>query len=186
MASVMDFLHFNSQFQVLICPRCEYALVPGTIDSYLASLHKNKVTKCERRDCIEIEKNNALQPLAKGFALQVLLVGSFILCSAMPSMTWTVWSRISVCWSRRILESRIMRMKYEKERFKNSSGIPSWNSSPWPQWMSPSAQKDIRQIVSSPSLSQSSNRNQVQPLKNKPDPKGVRRGVACTHAFQFK
>jgi hypothetical protein len=58
----MDFLHFNPYFQVLICNRCEYALVLGTISSRLASLRKNEVTKSERRNCIETWKNEPLQP----------------------------------------------------------------------------------------------------------------------------
>jgi hypothetical protein len=59
----MDFLQFNRRFQVLICTRCEYALVPGTIGSHLVSLHKNEVTKSERRDCAETWKNKPLQPV---------------------------------------------------------------------------------------------------------------------------
>jgi hypothetical protein len=58
----MDFLLFDSKFRVLICTRCKYALVPGTIGSHLSSLHKNEVTKSERRDCVEIWKNKPLQP----------------------------------------------------------------------------------------------------------------------------
>lgn len=58
----MDFLLFDSKFGVLICTRCKYALVPGTIGSHLTSLHKNEVTKNERRDCVEIWKNKPFQP----------------------------------------------------------------------------------------------------------------------------
>lgn len=57
----MDFLHFNHRFQILICTRCEYALVPGTIASHLVSLYKDEVTKSERRDCIKMWKNKPLQ-----------------------------------------------------------------------------------------------------------------------------
>jgi hypothetical protein len=57
----MDFLYFNPCFQVLICTRYEYALVPGTIASYLASRHKDEVTKSERRDCVEMWKKKPLQ-----------------------------------------------------------------------------------------------------------------------------
>ncbi len=58
----MDFLLFDSTFKILICTRCKYALVPGTIGSHLSSLHKNEVTKNERRDCVKIWKNKPLQP----------------------------------------------------------------------------------------------------------------------------
>lgn len=58
----MDFLHLNNEFGVLICSRCKYALDPGTISSHLNSLHKNEVTKSERRVCVELWKNRPLQP----------------------------------------------------------------------------------------------------------------------------
>jgi hypothetical protein len=57
----MDFLVFDSKFRVLICSRCKYALVPGTLDSHLSSLHKNDITRSERRECVEIWKNKPLQ-----------------------------------------------------------------------------------------------------------------------------
>ncbi|KFY69203.1 hypothetical protein V496_00434 [Pseudogymnoascus sp. VKM F-4515 (FW-2607)] len=59
---VQDFT-FKSELElVLICTRCKYALVPGTIASHLSSLHKNEVTSSERRDCVDIWKNKPLQP----------------------------------------------------------------------------------------------------------------------------
>lgn len=50
----MDFLRFYPKLQVLICTRCKYALVLGTIGSNLSSLHKDEVAKSDRRDCVEM------------------------------------------------------------------------------------------------------------------------------------
>jgi hypothetical protein len=36
----MDFLQLDLTFQVLICTRCQYALVPGTINAHLATAHR--------------------------------------------------------------------------------------------------------------------------------------------------
>jgi Orsellinic acid/F9775 biosynthesis cluster protein D len=51
-------------FHVLMCTRCQYALVPGTVAAHLASIHQEEVAKDERRDCVELWKDQPLQ-LAK-------------------------------------------------------------------------------------------------------------------------
>src|SRR5436190_2328083 len=58
----MDFLQLDLNFQVLICTRCQYALVPGTIATHLATIHEEEVAKDERRDCVELWKDQPLQP----------------------------------------------------------------------------------------------------------------------------
>jgi hypothetical protein len=58
----MDFLYFDSQFCVLICTRCQYALVPGTIAAHLGSLHKDDVAGAERKECVAFWKNKPIQP----------------------------------------------------------------------------------------------------------------------------
>jgi hypothetical protein len=60
----MDVLQLDLKFQVLICTRCQYALVPGTINAHLATAHEEEVAKDERRDCVELWKDQPLQ-LAK-------------------------------------------------------------------------------------------------------------------------
>ena len=58
----MDFLQLDLKFQVLICTRCQYALMPGTINAHLATAHEEEVAKDERRDCVELWKDQPLQP----------------------------------------------------------------------------------------------------------------------------
>ena len=60
----MDFLHFNSQFQVLICTRCIYAIVPDELATQLKSFHKEEITLTERLACVKLWKNKPLQPAA--------------------------------------------------------------------------------------------------------------------------
>lgn len=57
----MDFLYFDSQFCVLICIRCHYALVPGTIAAHLGSIHKGDVAKADRKECVVFWKNKLIQ-----------------------------------------------------------------------------------------------------------------------------
>jgi len=57
----MDFLYFDLQFCVLICTRCQYALVPGTIATHLGTIHKDEVAKAERRQCVALWENKPLQ-----------------------------------------------------------------------------------------------------------------------------
>lgn len=56
----MDFLIFNSTFQVLICTRCQYALVPSAIAAHLGFLHKNEALKAEVMSCVDIWKEQQL------------------------------------------------------------------------------------------------------------------------------
>jgi hypothetical protein len=58
----MDFLHFDPQFCVLICTRCQYALVPGTTAAHLSSLHKDEVAKAEMKKCVALWKDKPIQP----------------------------------------------------------------------------------------------------------------------------
>jgi hypothetical protein len=56
-AIAMDFLYLDSVFQVLICTRCQYAIVPGTLAEHLRTLHKKEVSKAELKTCIEFWKD---------------------------------------------------------------------------------------------------------------------------------
>jgi hypothetical protein len=46
----MDFLSYNSDYQVVICCRCQYALVPKAIRFHLCEAHE-QVTKKHARTC---------------------------------------------------------------------------------------------------------------------------------------
>jgi hypothetical protein len=50
----MDFLHFDTTFSVMICTRCQYALVPGTLAAHLGTLHKEEVMRDKRKRCVEL------------------------------------------------------------------------------------------------------------------------------------
>ena len=65
----MDFLYLDSVFQVLICTRCQYAIVPGTLAEHLRTLHKKEVSKAELKTCIEFWKD---QPIQAAKAIQQL------------------------------------------------------------------------------------------------------------------
>jgi len=58
----MDFLYLDSVFQVLICTRCKYAIVPGTVAAHLSTLHKKEVSKAEIKTCVEFWKDQPIQP----------------------------------------------------------------------------------------------------------------------------
>jgi hypothetical protein len=69
----MDFLRFDSKFQVLICTRCHSTLVLDSFAARLSSARKEEVTKAERKDCLEQRKDQPLQ-LAKIIQQFYLLV----------------------------------------------------------------------------------------------------------------
>src|SRR6516162_8059378 len=58
----MDFLYLDPTFQALICTRCQYALVPGTIAAHLRSAHKEEVTAAEVRSCVRFWQARPIQP----------------------------------------------------------------------------------------------------------------------------
>jgi Orsellinic acid/F9775 biosynthesis cluster protein D len=58
----MDFLHLDPIFHVLICTRCQYALMQGTIAAHLRSLHKEDVSKAEVTSCVAFWKEQPLKP----------------------------------------------------------------------------------------------------------------------------
>ena len=57
----MDFLSFNSQFRVLICTRCQYALVPTALAAHLKAAHKAELTREDIQSCERICKTFAVQ-----------------------------------------------------------------------------------------------------------------------------
>src|SRR5436305_14747333 len=65
----MDFLYFDPTFRVLICTRCQYALVQSSIASHLGSLHKEEVAQAEIKRCVEFWK---VQPIQSAKAIQQL------------------------------------------------------------------------------------------------------------------
>ena len=57
----MDFLHLDRDWSVLICTRCQYALVPGAIAAHLKDRYEDVVTRAAVKDCVNAWKSMALQ-----------------------------------------------------------------------------------------------------------------------------
>lgn len=48
----MDFLHLDQTYSVLICTRCQYALVPAVIASHLHEYHKPELSRKDIERCV--------------------------------------------------------------------------------------------------------------------------------------
>jgi hypothetical protein len=118
----MDFLSFNSQFRILICTRCQYALVATAIAAHLKSAHKAELTKEDIQSCVQICKTFAIQALELVQQIQPLLNTppiphlrlylDGIRCDLCPE------SRPYICQARQGMSDHL----HEKHQWKNPQG----------------------------------------------------------------
>lgn len=51
----MNSVQLDLKFWALICTRCQYALVPGTIDAHLATAHEEQLAKAIQQHDLPVD-----------------------------------------------------------------------------------------------------------------------------------